>query len=45
LKGLIDVQIANSGTSFGPTGAVNGAELKVFIDFPTIVRFKGRLGA
>ncbi len=45
LKGLIEVVVSSSGTSFGTGGAINGAQLSVHVDVPTILEFKSLLGA
>jgi hypothetical protein len=43
LKGHITVSVDSPGTSFGPNGAVNGAQVNVVIPVSLVVQFKTQL--
>lgn len=45
LRGKIQVNVESSGTSFGPLGAVNGAQLKIAVATSLILQFRVQLGA
>lgn len=43
LKGRFTVNVDSPGTSFGPNGAVNGAQVKIVIPVSLVVQFKDQL--
>jgi hypothetical protein len=45
LRGQIQVNIDSPGISFGPLGAVNGAQLKIRVSSALILEFRAQLGA
>ena len=45
LKGHIQINVEGSGTTFGPLGAVNGAQVKIVIAASLVLQFRAQLGA
>lgn len=43
LKGHIQISVTNPGTTFGPLGAVNGAQVKIEIGSSLVLQFKEQL--
>lgn len=43
LKGHIQISVTNPGTTFGPLGAVNGAQVKIEIGSSLVLQFKAQL--
>jgi hypothetical protein len=45
LQGLISIQTVNPGTSFGPGGAINGAEVSIVINVSLVLEYEDQLRA